>query len=149
MNKPTPEQLREFFSSDVFNMEQAFENNNYDLAIAEFYRRFDDENVFQPYNSTLILNETEYPVDALPNEYVQDSKQVIKKWENFLNEETGNQTGLVGKRIRVKNKINFPEIGDIEAGEEVLVTEEKNFSVSFTYKDDEEVYWAYKESFDL
>ena len=149
MNKPTPDQLREFFSSDVFNMEQTFENNNYDLAIAEFYKRFDDENVFQPYNSTLILNENEYPVDALPNEYIQDSRQVIKKWEKFLNEETGNQTGLVGKRIRVKNKINFPEIGDIEAGEEVLVTEEKNFSISFTYKDDEEVYWAYKESFDL
>ncbi|MCE7063793.1 hypothetical protein [Dyadobacter sp. CY326] len=39
--KPTPDQLRDFFKSDIFQADQAPESN-YERAIEEFYRRFYD-----------------------------------------------------------------------------------------------------------
>jgi hypothetical protein len=46
--KPTPEQLRDFFKSDIFQMEH-LEGNNYEKAIEEFYRRFyGDSSVNEP-----------------------------------------------------------------------------------------------------
>ena len=39
MLTPTPDQLRDFFKSDIFQVEKVFEEN-YELAIDEFYKRF-------------------------------------------------------------------------------------------------------------
>ena len=42
MLKPTPDQLRDFFQSHIFQTESGA-NENYESAIEEFYRKFDED----------------------------------------------------------------------------------------------------------
>ena len=82
MQTPTPDQLREFFRSDIFQAEKVFEEN-YDLAVEEFYKRFDQIDIIQEDVSP--VNPTDEHYWAIANESIEKmEKNLLDNAKAFL-----------------------------------------------------------------